>query len=171
MRSPRYLKRARVSAWLADGTRSSPVISSGKIESRTSRSSICSSQPMLPYRESLEKFERTSVQLSQQNTKILSIGLSEPSRFHDQHSLPQPSIMADLIKLIRHPGFIIGICFVYSIWASVSEPPAVAEARRQRRLRQKQEKQQQKMQALTEKEGMGKAATQKEISSEQPWDR
>lgn len=38
----------RVEGGLKDGG-SRPVISSGKIESRTSRSSICSSRPMLPY--------------------------------------------------------------------------------------------------------------------------
>lgn len=100
---------------------------------------------------------------------ILPVGLSELSRFHDQHLLPQTSIMANswsLIKLIKHPGFILGICGVYSIWASLSDPPAVKEAERQRRLRQKQREQQPKMQALTEQEGMEKAATQTEIPSE-----
>ena len=75
---------------------------------------------------------------------------------------------SSLIRLIKHPGFIFGVFGICSIWASFSEPPAVKEARRQRRLRQKQEEQQQKMQALTGREEMEKAATQKEISSEQP---
>ena len=104
----------------------------------------------------------------------IPIGLSESQRFHDRDSLPQISIMGNtgsLTKLIKHPGFILGFCIVYSTWISLSDPPAVKEARQQRRLQGKQEEQQQTMQALKRKEGVETVATQKEISSEQPWDR
>ena len=84
--------------------------------------------------------------------------------------LPQLVLRSDsssLIKLIKSPWSIIGVCFGLSIWASFAEPPAVEEARRQRRLRQKQEEQEQKMQLLTRRAELEKAAAQKETSSEQ----
>ncbi len=52
--SPRCLMHGIISTLLSQPARvekKSPVISSGKIESRTSRSSICSSRPIFPSRQ------------------------------------------------------------------------------------------------------------------------
>lgn len=134
--SPRHLKQGLVSSGgIAEDEAYSPVISSGNIESRTSRSSICSSRPIFPFRKDNNNHLQPAT-----NTPI---GLSEPSKRVPLYQpftlptfpMPPPKPKVKWLSLGNPTVFFFTTAFLGYLYITGpgGDPPAVRDALMQRR--------------------------------------
>lgn len=142
--SLRYLTQGQVSAEYGKAgiKQAQPVISSGKIESRTSRSSICSSRPIFPSRQSQNHSPTKPTFPAEFHDQKKTPHKAEqhllaPKKFPPSHTLfTQTTTMPPprWLRLLSNPFvfFAAGFLVLNAVYNVFPEPPAIQEAQARR---------------------------------------